>query len=205
MTTQADALRMIRMPLRTLPTPLRQTGIFIAVLWGVYFLDWIVPGQFANWGIVPRSLKGLIGIPLSPLIHNGFGHLLGNTIPLAILLSLFVASRRSPWVHVAEIALLGGGLLWLFGRGGGENAMAVHAGASGLIYGLIAYLIVAGFREKNPLSLIIALVVGFFYGGTLLWGILPTDSRISWDGHLFGAIAGGLLAMFADNEPTGKV
>ncbi len=164
---------------------------FIAILWGVYLLDWIVPGQFANWGIVPRTLWGLVGIPLCPFLHAGLGHLLSNTIPLFILLVLLAGSRVRSWETVAEIVVLGGGLLWVFGR------PAVHVGASGLIYGLIAFLIVAGFREKRFVPLIIAMLVGFLYGTTLLWGVLPSvGSHVSWDGHLCGAIAGGLLGYF---------
>ncbi len=181
---------------------LRNVGIFIAVLWAVYLVDWIVPARFVDWGITPRTISGLIGVPLAPFIHDGLGHLISNTIPLAILLFLFMASRKNPWLRITEVALLGGVLLWLFGRSGSGQEIAVHVGASGLIYGLIAYLIVAGFREKHPVSLLIALLVGFLYGGTLLWGVLPTDQKISWDGHLMGAVAGGVLAMILPKEST---
>lgn len=180
---------------------IKQVGLFVAALWAVFFLDWIVPGDFASWGVVPRSLSGLIGIPCSPFIHDGMGHLISNSIPLIILLFLFVASRNSPWLRIAEIVLLSGVLLWLFGRNGGDKLL-IHVGASGLIYGLIAYLIVVGFREKHPISLIIALLVGFLYGGTLLWGVLPTNERISWDGHLAGALAGAILAWIFPKENT---
>lgn len=174
---------------------LRGIGLFVAALWAIYFIDLVLPIQLSDWGIVPRSLIGLLGIPLSPFIHGGLGHLISNTIPLVILLFLFVNSRDKAWVRIAEIGLLSGLLLWLFGRNGSSEHLVVHVGASGLIYGLIAYLIVVGFREKHPVSLVIALLVGFLYGGTLLWGVLPTSQAISWDGHLFGAMAGGILAM----------
>ena len=85
--------------------------------------------------------------------------------------------------------MLGGLLLWLFGR------HATHIGASGLIFGLIAFLIVSGLEERRIIPLIIAVVVGFLYGGTLLWGILPLSGpHTSWDGHLCGAIAGAAVA-----------
>jgi len=184
----------------TLGKSIKTVGGALAVLWAVFLLDWVVPGQFTDWGIVPRHIGGLVGIPLSPLIHDGLGHLISNSIPLAILLFLFFASRKNPWLRTAEIALLGGLLLWLFGRNGGQQQPVVHVGASLLIYGLIAYLIVVGFREKHPISLLIALMVGFLYGGTLIWGVLPTSQRISWDGHLAGAVAGAILAFLFPKE-----
>lgn len=179
-------------------------GLFIAGLWAIYFIDLILPLQFSNWGIIPRRLIGLLGIPLSPFIHGSLGHLISNTIPLAILLFLFVNSRMQPWLRIAEIGLLSGLLLWLFGRNGSGDHLAVHVGASGLIYGLIAYLIVVGFREKHPVSLVIALLVGFLYGGTLLWGVLPISQTISWDGHLFGAVAGGILALLFPTQQDNR-
>ncbi len=176
----------------TIQQELHGVLIFIAVLWGVYVLDWIVPGQFANWGIVPRTLWGLVGIPLSPFIHDGLGHLLSNTIPLCILLMLLAGSRVRSWETVTEIILLGGALLWVFGR------PATHVGASLLVYGLIVFLIVSGYREKRLVPILVAILVGFLYGTTLLWGVLPTiGAHVSWDGHLCGAIAGGLLGYFS--------
>jgi membrane associated rhomboid family serine protease len=166
----------------------RGVAAFIGMLWIVYLLDWVLPGQWTQWGITPRTLWGIAGIPLAPFLHANLAHLLGNSIPLAILLMLLAGSRTRTWETVAEIALLGGGLLWLFGR------PAVHVGASGLIYGLIAFLIVSGLRERRLVPLAVALFVGFLYGGTLMSGVLPTvGSNVSWDGHLCGAIAGGLI------------
>lgn len=168
---------------------------FVGVIWAVYFLDFVVPGKFTDWGIVPRTAWGLVGIPLAPFLHGGLWHLVGNTIPLIVLLILTAGSRTRTWPTVAEITLAGGALLWLFGRNGTETLRVSHVGASGLIYGLIAFLSVAGFREKRPVPLIVAILVGFLYGGTLLYGVLP-NSQYSWDGHLFGAIAGAALAYF---------
>lgn len=164
---------------------------FVAVIWGVYLADLLIPGQLSNWGLVPRTLWGLVGIPLAPFLHVNFSHLLGNTVPLITLLFLLAGSRARSWETVLEIVFLGGGLLWLFGR------PTSHVGASGLIYGLMTFLIVAGFREKRMVSILVAVVVGFLYGGTLLSGVLPSvGSNVSWDGHLFGAMAGAALAYF---------
>ena len=170
----------------------RGVVIFIGVLWAVWFADLVLPFDLNAWGVRPRSLGGLVGIPLMPFLHAGIGHLLSNTIPLAILLTLLAGSRANSVQVVVELILLGGLLLWLFGR-----SSSTHVGASGLIYGLIAFLIVSGFREKRLVPLGIAILVGFLYGTTLVFGVLPSfDQRISWDGHLFGAIAGAAVAYF---------
>jgi membrane associated rhomboid family serine protease len=115
--------------------------------------------------------------------------LLSNTIPLFVLLVLLAGSRAESWEVVVSIAAVGGVLLWIFGR------PAVHIGASGLISGLTAFLILSGFLEQRIVPLLIALLVGFLYGGSLVMGALPRiGSQISWDGHLCGAIAGGIVA-----------
>jgi membrane associated rhomboid family serine protease len=128
-----------------------------------------------------------------PFLHGGWDHLLGNTVPLVVLLCLLAGSRANTYTIVPQIVVLGGILLWVFG-----TRNTVHVGASGLIYGLIAFLIVAGFREGRLGALAIALFVGFTYGATLIGGVLPTvGPGISWDGHLMGAIAGAIVARIA--------
>lgn len=157
----------------------------IASLWIVYLSDVLLPINLTEYGLVPRTYRGLVGIPLMPFLHGSWGHLLSNTIPLCILLFILLSSRRDYLEVIVSIVIFGGLLLWCFGRG------AVHVGASGLIYGLVAFLIASGFAEKKPVPIFIALLVGFLYGTTLLFGVLPTaGAAVSWDGHLFGAIAG---------------
>jgi membrane associated rhomboid family serine protease len=168
-------------------------------LWLVFIADWLLPGDFNQWGIVPRSLHGIWGILFSPFLHADLGHLLSNFIPLMILLALLLVTQREGWWIVLQIVLLGGLLLWIFGR------PAMHVGASGLIYGLIAYLMAAGFRQGKFGPALAALVVGFLYGGTLVSGILPTvGEHVSWDGHLTSAIAGGLLGYFSNTQSPPK-
>ncbi len=176
---------------------LRGVLAFVGIVWAAFIADVILPVDFTAWGIVPRSLKGLIGIPIAPFVHGGWGHLISNTVPLIILLVLLATSRPRPLEIVFEITLAAGAMLWAFGRNGSSAQVVSHVGASGLIYGLIAYLIVAGFREAKPVPLVVSILVGLLYGTTLLTGVLPTvDSQVSWDGHLLGAIGGGLLAFF---------
>jgi membrane associated rhomboid family serine protease len=162
--------------------------LFVGAIWVVYFVSLAFPG-LDHYGVIPRTRVGLVGIPAMPFLHANLHHLISNTCPLVVLLILLAGSRAGSWEVVAIITLLGGALLWIFGR------TAVHIGASGLISGLTAFLILSGFLEKRFVPLLIALVVGFLYGGSLVLGVVPRlDSQISWDGHLFGAIAGGIAA-----------
>lgn len=171
----------------------------IAALWIVYLTDVVLPIKFTDYGLVPRTYDGLIGIPLMPFLHGSLGHLLGNTIPLCILLFILLSSRRDYLEVIVSIVIFGGLLLWCFGRN------AVHVGASGLVYGLVAFLIASGFAERKPVPIWIALLVGFLYGTTLLFGVLPTAGAVvSWDGHLFSAIAGVGTAYALAKRPDSK-
>jgi membrane associated rhomboid family serine protease len=169
--------------------------LFVGLIWFVFILESLLPFQLESFGITPRTSHGLIGIVTSPFLHANLQHLISNTVPLIVLLFLLAGSKSNSWAVVAAIVIFSGALLWLLGR------PATHIGASGLIYGLIAYLLVSGFREQRILPMLTALIVGFLYGGTLLFGILPTaGADVSWDGHLFGAIAGGAVAYWLTND-----
>jgi membrane associated rhomboid family serine protease len=162
--------------------------LFVGAIWAVYFVSLAYPG-LDQFGVIPRRSGGLVGIAAMPFLHANLHHLVSNTIPLIVLLILLAGSRAESWEVVVIISCLGGLLLWIFGR------PAVHIGASGLISGLVTFLVLSGFLERRLVPLLIALVVGFLYGSSLVMGVLPRiSSTISWDGHLCGAIAGGLVA-----------
>jgi len=173
---------------------------FVAVLWIVFLADLLIyPVDFNAFGLVPRTMAGLAGIVTMPFLHFDIRHLMGNSIPLLVLLMLLAGSRARSWEIVGETVFFGGLLLWLFGRS------ANHIGASGLVFGLIAFLIVSGLLERRLLSLMVSLIVGFFYGGTLLSGVLPRiGSAVSWDGHLCGAVAGTLVAYSLTRTPSAE-
>jgi len=178
----------------TIREEIKGVVLFVGAIWAVYFVSLAFPG-LDQYGVIPRTLVGLAGIPAMPFLHANLHHLLSNTFPLVILLILLAGSRAESWEVVAVIAVLGGALLWIFGR------TAVHIGASGLISGLTAFLILSGFLEQRIVPLLIALVVGFLYGGSLALGVLPRlGSAVSWDGHLCGAIAGGIVAYALTRE-----
>ena len=91
------------------------------------------------------------------------------------------------------IVLVGGALLWLFGRN------AAHVGASVLIFGYFGYLVALGWYDRNIESFIVAVITILLYGG-LVWGILPSAGQVSWEGHLFGLIAGIIAARLTTNR-----
>lgn len=163
---------------------------FVGAIWGVFVMDWFLPLE--RWGLQPRRLAGLPGIVAMTFLHADLAHLLKNTVPLLILLSLLAGSRAQSWRIVALITALGGGLLWVVGRPG------IHIGASLLITGLTAFLIASGlFFEKRPIAMIVALVVGFLYGIPVLLSLIPRLSKttpVSWDGHLCGVVGGVIVA-----------
>lgn len=174
---------------------------FVCAIWVVFFASYFFPG-LDSFGVVPRTLLGLIGIPAAPFLHADLHHIVSNTVPLFILLALLAGSKARSWEIVADVVILGGVLLWLFGR------HATHIGASGLIFGLIAFLILSGFLERRLVPLAVAVLVGFVYGGTLISGVLPRlGSHVSWDGHLCGAIAGGIVAyaLTRESKPSNQL
>ena len=157
---------------------------FVFSIWFIFILDIIIPIDFNNYGILPRTLHGLIGIPASPFLHANIFHIISNSVPLLILLFLlFTFYKKEAFQVILIIIFLGGLLVWIFGR------KSYHIGASGLIYGLASFLIASGIFRKKIVSIIVSLIVFFLYGG-LIYGIIPTQSHISWEAHLFGALIG---------------
>lgn len=173
---------------------------FVAVIWIVFAVDTLLPGiSFCEYGILPRTLKGLFGIPLSPFIHAGFGHIMSNTVPLLVLLSITTLYFKNKTYYILIIIIiLGGALVCLFGRA------SYHVGASGLVYGLAGFLVFFGIYERKVIPLIISIFVACTYGISMLIGLLPVFPGVSWEGHLFGAVAGVLTAKVIHNTAHGK-
>ncbi len=163
---------------------LKFIGFWVALLWVIEIVDTVLPWNLDAYGILPRTVSGLWGIAAAPFLHAGFAHLASNSVPLLVLGSLLMlgGARRFALVTLI-IAVLGGIGTWIFG------ATGHHVGASGVIFGYVGYLVAVGFYERSVKSIAIGLVVGFSYGG-VLWGVLPGQRGISWEGHLFGLLAG---------------
>ena len=120
--------------------------------------------------------------------------IISNSIPLLVTLLLLAGSRANSLAIVVSITVLGGLLLWVFGR------EARHIGASGLVFGLVMFHICAGIFERRLQSIAVAAVVGLLYSSTFLRGIVPFQQGVSWEGHLLGAVAGGLVAFVVASE-----
>jgi len=174
-------------------------SLLLGVIWGLSCVGFFREDIRESLALIPRTLGGLNGIVTMPLVHGNFGHLLGNTVTLAVLLLLLAGSRARSWVIVSMIALVNGSLLWLLGGAG------AHIGASGLVLGLITYLIFSGILERRPVPLLISAVVAMLYGPSLIWNLIPLSLQTSWTGHLFGAAAGVLAAWaFASKTDPSK-
>ena len=165
---------------RILSSPYEPLFYLIALLWLVEIINLPMGHPLCRYGILPRTLSGLAGIPLSPLLHAGIAHLLLNTGPLIVLGGLVATNGRKAFIRsTVFITLAGGAMLWVIGR------PSYHVGASLLIFGYFGFLLAKGFFDRRLSSLFIAILVVLAYGG-LFWGMQPSDAAISWEGHLSG-------------------
>jgi membrane associated rhomboid family serine protease len=162
---------------------------FVALLWLIQVLSSALDVGPADFGVRPRQLAGLPGILLAPLVHGGFAHLFANTLPLLVsgTAMLYLYPRSS--LRVLPAVYVGPGIaVWLFGRA------SSHVGASGLVYGLVAYILVAGVIRRDRRAIAASLLVCFLYGA-LVWGVLPLEPGVSWETHLAAAAIGVVLAL----------
>jgi len=175
----------------------------LAVMWVSEVVDVATGHKLDELGIEPRDPEGLVGVGTAPFLHAGFGHLLSNTLPFVILgLAVAFEGLKRLAVVTAIVMVVGGLGTWLFASAG-----TVHIGASGLVFGYAAYLIVRGVFNRSLGELALALVVVLFLGGALLGGFVPR-AGVSWQGHLFGALGGVLAARLLarrPDEPEGRL
>jgi membrane associated rhomboid family serine protease len=161
----------------------------VFLMWLVFAVEFFYQLDFSVFGIIPRTLWGLIGIFTAPMIHGSLPHLISNTVPLLFLGgTLFFFYNRIGNTVFVRCYFLTNILVWLF-----SPRQTAHIGASGLIYGLSAFLIFFGLLRKDVMSILISIVVILLYGG-IFYGILPTDRMISWESHLAGTIVGTATA-----------
>jgi MYXO-CTERM domain-containing protein len=162
---------------------------FVGLLWAIQLLNWGLDLDVAPFGVKPRTMAGIAGILFAPLVHGGFDHLIANTLPLVVLsvAMLHLYPRSSPIV-LPTIWIGPGIAVWLFARGG------IHVGASGLVYGLVAYVFAAGLIRRDRRAIAASMVVAFMYGASV-WGVLPIQRSHSWETHLAAALIGLLLAV----------
>ena len=162
---------------------------FVALLWVVTLLDWGLELELTRFGVRPRLLPGLPGVLVAPLLHGDFSHLISNSLPLLVLGTGMLYLYPHSSLKVIPAVYLGPGLaVWLFGR------PPLHIGASGLVYGLAIYILISGIIRRDTRAVSAAMLVFFLYG-TLLLGLLPNHSSISWETHLIAALIGLVLAL----------
>lgn len=180
-------------------TGLKLAGGFLATIWIVFILELVFPWLQA-FGIHPLDVSSLPFIFTSPLLHANFEHIISNSIPGAIFAFLVgYSGKRVFWEVTTFVVIIGGLGTWLLG-GVGTN----HIGASGLVYGWLAYLIVRGFFNRSISQIITGVVLGFFYSG-LIFGLLPGTEGVSWQAHLFGAIGGIVAGMMITSDDPPKL
>jgi membrane associated rhomboid family serine protease len=169
---------------------------FTALLYLIELLDVILPASLDQFGIQARSLSGLDGVIWAPLLHGGWAHLVSNTVPVLVFGFLAMAGGLGQWIAVTVTIWLVSGLgVWLT-----APSDVVTVGASGLAFGWLAFLLVRGIFNRSLKQLAVAVMLFLYWGSTLL-GVLPGNPGISWQGHLFGALAGVLTAWLTSRAP----
>src|SRR5215212_7331111 len=165
----------------------RAIGAFVALLWAIEGFDTAVDHRLDQYGVEPRDEDGLVGIVVAPLLHGSWSHLAANTVPVIVLGFLVFLAGVGYGVAVTMVVWVVAGVgVWLTGP---DNT--IHLGASVLVFGWLTCLLTRGFVSRSLGQLAVAVVVFVVYGGAL-WGVLPGQPGISWQGHLFGA-AGGVI------------
>ncbi len=168
--------------------------LFIGLLFFVHLIKVIFDLRLREWGLYPLHVSGLQGILTAPLVHSGFPHLFSNSSSLLILgVTVMYFYRRVAVSAIGIIYIMTGILVWLFGR------QVYHIGASGIVYGLVAFIFWNGIFLRSPLSIILSLLILMMYGSLFL-GILPDQEGISWEGHLCGGISGIFASFWFKDE-----
>ena len=160
-----------------------------AVLWFILIIDSLFWFGLSRFGLRPRHLDGLIGVLTAPLLHGSAEHLFSNTLPILVSLTTILYLYPRSAMRVIPIIWVGSGLLaWIIGR------PSLHFGASGFVYGLLAYVFISGILRMDMRSVAVSIMVWFLYG-SMVWGVLPIRPNMSWELHLSGAILGVALAI----------
>jgi membrane associated rhomboid family serine protease len=169
---------------------------FAALLWAIKLVEVISGIDLSGYALFPRASMGLRGILLAPLLHGGFAHLIANTPPILVLGTALIYGYPKAARIVIPVVWLGSGFaVWFFAR------PAFHLGASGLTFGLMFFVFTIGALRWDRRAIALSLAVFLLYGG-MVWGILPTDPRISFEYHLAGAVLGVILAfVLKDLDP----
>ena len=189
--------------METLIDRLRQSvtvpAFLVLSLWAIHGFFFVLHIDAGSYGLTPRSAEGLFGIITSPFVHANLTHLLSNSPPLFVLATGIIYFYRQTAVQaILLIYFLTQVFVWTFARGeaigyDGLSHPVTHLGISGVVYGLFAFVLGMGVFQRNIKSIILGLLVVTYYG-SMIWGVLPFQTGVSWESHLFGAIVGFLVA-----------
>jgi membrane associated rhomboid family serine protease len=167
---------------------------FVTALWLVKLIEEHYSLNFSSYGIYPRVASGLIGILTGPFVHDSFNHLINNSFPLLVLgTAIYYSYKEVRWKIFFWAYFMTNLWVWAAARN------AYHIGASGLVYAFASFVFFSGIIRKNIKLMALSLLVVFLYG-SMVWGIFPIDYRVSFEAHLFGTIAGLLLAIYFRKE-----
>jgi membrane associated rhomboid family serine protease len=190
-----------RPPRRSRPLVAAQVIVgFVALLYLVELVDTLDRNHLDGYGIRPREADGLDGIVFAPLLHHGWAHLAANTVPLLVFGFLILLAGVARWAAVTAIVwVVGGAGTWLTGQ-----PHSLHLGASVLAFGWLVYLLLRGVFARDASQVALGAILLFLYGG-ILYGVLPGQPGVSWQGHLFGALGGALAAYrFGANDRVSR-
>lgn len=166
---------------------IRVIGAIVGICVVVHVVNVLTHGYLTHYGLVPRSYDHLIGILTHPFIHGSWGHLISNMMSFSVLAFLVSRSGLSRFFAIFALCWAGSSLgTWIMGR------ESYHIGLSGIIYGLWGYLLVYAIMYRSLKSIVIAIIVMFLYG-SFVWGLLPLHEGVSYEGHIFGGLSGGVL------------
>lgn len=178
----------VRATARTLKQQATTLGGSVTAVWAGFAAQVVTNNAVLAWGIHPRTKQGLWGILFAPFLHGSTEHLIANTVPLIILGWLVMLRDSKHFLPVTLLAMLGAGLFaWTFGAPG-----SVHIGASGVVFGYLGFLMLAGWYARSLGAIALSVIVTALWGSVVL-GVLPGQPGISWQAHL-GGFLGGVFA-----------
>lgn len=183
-----SAARTSKQVTRSLKAQVTTLGTTMGAFWVTFVVNTMLGGALNQFGIIPRTEVGLRGILFAPFLHGNLNHLIANTIPFLALGWMVMLRDARHFLPVTLFSMLGAGLMaWTLGAPG-----SVHIGASGVVFGYLGFLLLAGVYTRSFWSIVLSLVTAGLWGGLIL-GIAPGQAGISWQAHL-GGFLGGIFA-----------
>lgn len=176
---------------RSLKAQVTTLGTTLGIFWLTFAVNTVLGGLLFQFGIIPRSITGLRGIVFAPFLHGNLEHLLANTLPFVALGWMVMLRDARHFVPVTLFSMIGAGLFaWTLGAPG-----SVHIGASGVVFGYLGFLLLAGVYTRSFGSMVLSLITAGLWGGLIL-GIAPGATGISWQSHMGGFVGGALAARY---------